>query len=40
MLGFMREVLSLIFKWMQIFPSLVGSYAEPVEDRTLYHTHH
>ena len=33
---FMKEVLTLIFRWMMIYPSIVSSYALPVEDQGLY----
>ena len=40
MQDFMREVLQLIFKWMQLFPSLVSYYAAPIDDLNLPQTHH
>jgi hypothetical protein len=40
MQDFMREALALVFKWMQIFPSLVKHYYEPgIDPHAEYKSH-
>jgi len=39
MIDFMREVLTMIFKWMEIFPDVAENYFLPIEELNLPQTH-
>ena len=39
MIDFMRDVLTMIFKWMDLFPNLAENYYGPVEELGLPQIH-